>query len=337
MNAGLTHDEVVARGASLLANLTRLPARFTEHPKVAEVTAAQSDRLSEMLASKRPATEAHLSGFGELLARYSGSMDDLRRAIGAALADAHDSPPPTLVSQRQLDASLDAIFSASIARGFLARHYFASQTPRDGFSGLIQHRYSPAEQCASTIRRVEALALEKHGRAPAFEVHAAQHESDCTFVPEHVDFVLRELLVNACKATLRKHGAEPAGRMPPVRVVVAAGEASLTIKVADEGGGLPRSRLDDIWSYQPRWLLNSEKGLGLPIARLYAKYFGGALHLAPLEGFGTDCYASFTPRPDASCEALLRASEHRRQHGSAAGAGAAPGAGLFDAQARRVS
>ena len=42
---------------------------------------------------------------------------------------------------------------------------------------------------------------------------------------------------------------------------------------------------------QPRWLLTDEKGLGLPIARLYAKYFGGSLHLTPVEGYGTDCCA----------------------------------------------
>ena len=31
-------------------------------------------------------------------------------------------------------------------------------------------------------------------------------------------------------------------------------------------------------------------GRGLPLAKLYCEYFGGALHLLPTNGIGTDCY-----------------------------------------------
>ena len=97
------------------------------------------------------------------------------------------------------------------------------------------------------------------------------------------------------------------------------------------------------WSYRGRWegghaepaLQESGagvdlKGLGLPIARLYAKYFGGSLHLTPVEGYGTDCYATFASRPDASCASLLALGANQASH-SVGGLGE----GLYDAQARR--
>lgn len=94
--------------------------------------------------------------------------------------------------------------------------------------------------------------------------------------------------------------------MPAVKVVVTVSGASVTIKVADEAGGLPRSRLADVWSYHaPR--LQGGIGMGLPLARLYAMYFGGSLQLIPMEGFGTDAFATFNRLGDSNSEHSIMA------------------------------
>jgi hypothetical protein len=36
---------------------------------------------------------------------------------------------------------------------------------------------------------------------------------------------------------------------PPIRVIIAQGGEDVTIKVSDEGGGIPRSGLHRIWTY----------------------------------------------------------------------------------------
>lgn len=95
--------------------------------------------------------------------------------------------------------------------------------------------------------------------------------------------------------------------MPPnIRVVIADGLEDVTIKVSDEGGGIPRSGLNKIWTYlyttgqsplasddfdpdnSPAVLAGY--GYGLPISRLYARYFGGDLQIISMEGYGTDAY-----------------------------------------------
>ena len=53
-NAQLLHDELVARRASMVAHLLRLPDRFRDHPRVEELTEAQYNRLLRMLVIKRP-------------------------------------------------------------------------------------------------------------------------------------------------------------------------------------------------------------------------------------------------------------------------------------------
>jgi len=44
-------------------------------------------------------------------------------------------------------------------------------------------------------------------------------------------------------------------------------------------------------------------GVGLPLSRLYARYFGGDLDLKSLEGFGTDAYIHLS-RLGRNCENL---------------------------------
>ena len=57
----------------------------------------------------------------------------------------------------------------------------------------------------------------------------------------------------------------------------------VVIKVSDEAGGIARSQLADVWMYNS-WRLRGGAGMGLPLARLYAMYFGGSLQLFPMEG-----------------------------------------------------
>lgn len=89
----------------------------------------------------------------------------------------------------------------------------------------------------------------------------------------------------------------------------------LTIKISDQGGGICRSDWDKIWSYtysnfnplsheqtsanEVRETQNqscgfrgqfSGGGYGLPISRLFARYFGGEITLLSMEGYGTDAY-----------------------------------------------
>jgi hypothetical protein len=127
--------------------------------------------------------------------------------------------------------------------------------------------------------------------------------------------------------------------LPPVTVTIADSPSNedVIIKVSDEGGGIPRSQMDSVWSYlyttanntvQERVLQQQKStaqeqlsslsslsdgdaeaphvanaaaalgtspilaglGFGLPMARAYARYFGGDLDLISLEGYGTDAY-----------------------------------------------
>jgi pyruvate dehydrogenase kinase 2/3/4 len=163
---------------------------------------------------------------------------------------------------------------------------------------------------------VTGLCERHYGRAPTIRV-----EGDRTltfpYIPTYLHYILLELLKNAVRATAETHADAIA--LPPVTVVIADGTTNedVVIKISDQGGGIPRSQMHQVWSYlyttaDPSVQANfvgaaataggttvtdhgdqapiAGLGYGLPIARSYARYFGGDLDLISMEGYGTDAY-----------------------------------------------
>ena len=133
-----------------------------------------------------------------------------------------------------------------------------------------------------------------------------------------------ELLKNSMRATVDWHGVD--ADFPPIKVIIADGNENedVVIKISDEGGGIPRSNMDRIWSYlfttadpsvQEGMVAFSGEvdhsvdsplaglGYGLPISRSYARYFGGDISIMSMEGFGTDAFV-YLPRLGNSREPL---------------------------------
>ncbi|KAJ7676124.1 mitochondrial pyruvate dehydrogenase [Mycena rosella] len=140
------------------------------------------------------------------------------------------------------------------------------------------------------------------------------------YVPGHLSHICFELLKNSLRAVVERHGADAEGAFPPIKVVVVEGKEDITIKISDEGGGIPRSAIPLIWTYMYTTMEGqgidqnfhasdfkapmAGFGYGLPLSRLYARYFGGDLRLIAMDGFGTDVYIHLN-RLSSSREPLL--------------------------------
>uniref|UniRef100_A0A8D3CKZ9 Protein-serine/threonine kinase n=1 Tax=Scophthalmus maximus TaxID=52904 RepID=A0A8D3CKZ9_SCOMX len=123
------------------------------------------------------------------------------------------------------------------------------------------------------------------------------HSIGIVYVPSHLYHMLFELFKNAMRATIETH--ESSNHLPPIQVMVSLGGEDMSIKVSDKGGGVPFRRIENLFSYMystaPAPQIGEYTrpplagfGYGLPISRLYAKYFQGDLQLYSMEGHGTD-------------------------------------------------
>lgn len=133
------------------------------------------------------------------------------------------------------------------------------------------------------------------------------------YPPQHLYHVLFELFKNSMRATIetkKKNVLE----VPDIHVLIAKGEHDVTIKISDQGGGISRNITDNLFHYlystAPRPSVHQSKaplagyGYGLPLSRLYARYFHGDLVLSSYDGYGTDAVIYLKTKDDESMELL---------------------------------
>jgi len=118
-------------------------------------------------------------------------------------------------------------------------------------------------------------------------------------VPSHLYHMMFELFKNSLRAVVEHHGTDNVGKFPPVEARVVLGKEDISIVIQDRGGGIPRSLTDLLFHYMystapqpPEGESHSAPlagyGYGLPLSRLYARYFHGDLIVNSYEGYGTD-------------------------------------------------
>ena len=122
------------------------------------------------------------------------------------------------------------------------------------------------------------------------------------YVPGHLSHICFELLKNSLRAVVERYGrtADPS-HMPPIRVVVVEGQEDITIKISDEGGGIPRSAVPLIWTY----MYTTMEGQAIE------EDFQASDFRAPMAGFGYGLPLSRLVR--ASLFSLLQGVALRRR------------------------
>ncbi|KAI0362770.1 26S proteasome subunit P45 [Trametes cingulata] len=278
------------------------------------------------------------------------------------------------LTPEQISEFLDSTIRNRIAVRLIAEQHIAiSRDLARGDSGsnhlgVVDLACSPKEMIGVCGSFVSDLCEATLGASPQIVIDG---DADATFayVPVHLEYILTEILKNSFRATVewhqRHHSYSSAAPIPPVVITIAAppppspnsaGSSMLastprylSMRVRDQGGGVPPGNMSRIFSYSfttagrgaeanngSVWEdegmgggpyaaqhvggsaaidamspggngggLFSEitgrgvqmgmgtiagLGYGLPMSRLYARYFGGSLDFKSLDGWGSDVF-----------------------------------------------
>ncbi|CCU77197.1 unnamed protein product [Blumeria hordei] len=210
-----------------------------------------------------------------------------------------------------IQAFLDRFYMSRIGIRMLIGQHIALTDPSCNkdptYVGIICTKTNVRDLAEEAIENARFVCEDHYGLFDAPKVQlVCPPELNFMYVPGHLSHMLFETLKNSLRAVVETHGQDKKD-FPVTKVVVAEGKEDITVKISDEGGGIPRSAIPLVWTYMyttvdttpsldPDFDENDFKapmagfGYGLPISRLYARYFGGDLKLISMEGYGTDVY-----------------------------------------------
>jgi len=331
LSARFLHKELPIRLAHRLMELNNLPPLLANGTQVARVKSWYAQSFQEMRLFPTIKTSEDVAVFTKMLkdayARHNhvvlaiakGVEEYKRQLAGSVRAGpgAGGDAPGGLLGlgepEHDLHDFLDTFFMSRIALRFLAGNHVAlfeqaqateADRPTDRI-GLIHTRCSPVQVVTHAVEDARTLCSREYGDAPTVVVHGNPRLT-FAYVPSHLHHMVFELVKNSLRAVQDRYDDDVDNEPPPIRLVVAEGGEDVTIKVSDEGGGIPRSGMPKIWTYlystakSPVEMDTVEAaegpvvlagyGYGLPISRLYARYFGGDLQIISMEGYGTDAY-----------------------------------------------
>uniref|UniRef100_I3MNP5 Protein-serine/threonine kinase n=1 Tax=Ictidomys tridecemlineatus TaxID=43179 RepID=I3MNP5_ICTTR len=284
-------QELPVRLANIMKEINLLPDRVLSTPSVQLVQSWYVQSLLDIMEflDKDPEDHRTLHQFTDALVTIRNRHNDVVPTMAQGVLEYKDTYGDDPVSNQNIQYFLDRFYLSRISiRMLINQHtlifdgstnpahpkHIGSIDPNCKVSDVVKGE--PPWACYSRL-------------CPDLPIHMV-------YVPSHLYHMLFELFKNAMRATVESH--ESSLVLPPIKVMVALGEEDLSIKMSDRGGGVPLRKIERLFSYMYSTAPTPQPGTGgtplagfgygLPISRLYAKYFQGDLQLFSMEGFGTD-------------------------------------------------
>jgi len=177
-------------------------------------------------------------------------------SLGLSLASPHLPP-------ESLDSFMHRMLVSRISRRVLTEHHLAlteslgknsleAPDPHVGIIYTALNLKASIDKCAKLLQKQPYTIeddLEQDMKWP--EVVVDGHlDAKFSYIREHLEYILFELLKNAMHATGLRH--QDAGTLPPIHATIVVGEDDVGVRISDQGGGLSSASIQspsDLFSF----------------------------------------------------------------------------------------
>ncbi|KAK9288596.1 hypothetical protein L1049_017055 [Liquidambar formosana] len=308
ISAQFLHKELPIRIARRAIELESLPYGLSEKPAVLKVRDWYLDSFRDLRSFPEIKDTNDEKDFTQMIKMIKVRHNNVVPMMALGVQQLKKGMDSKIVYEDLVEVQqfLDRFYMSRIGIRMLIGQHVALHDPNPlpNCVGYIHTKMSPVEVARNASEDARAICFREYGSAPDVIIYG---DPNFTFpyVPTHLHLMVFELVKNSLRAVQERY-MDSDKVTQPIRIIVADGVEDVTIKVSDEGGGIRRSGLPKIFTYlysTARNPLDEQSdlgmvdgvtmagfGYGLPISRLYARYFGGDLQIISMEGYGTDAY-----------------------------------------------
>ncbi|KAG2465002.1 PDK2 kinase, partial [Polypterus senegalus] len=317
-------QELPVRLANIMKEINFLPDKLLGTPSLQLLQSWYSQSLMEIVEflEKNPEDQKVLSDFTEVLINIRNRHNNVVPTMAQGVIEYKEAFGVDPVTNQNVQYFLDRFYMSRISiRMLINQHtlifegsrnpahpkHIGSIDPNCDVVEVVKDAYESARLLCDQyyLASPEVQIKQKNAKAVGQPIHLV-------YVPSHLYHMLFELFKNSMRATVETHESRS---LPPIEVMVALGKEDLTIKMSDMGGGVPLRKIDRLFSYMyttaPSPVMDNSRnaplagfGYGLPISRLYARYFQGDLQLYSMEGYGTSAVIYLKALSSESIERL---------------------------------
>ncbi|XP_046358733.1 pyruvate dehydrogenase (acetyl-transferring) kinase isozyme 1, mitochondrial-like isoform X1 [Haliotis rufescens] len=299
-------NELPVRMANIMKEINHLPDNLLQMPSVSLVMSWYEQSFKELLHFEENNTsDKSLTDFTDTLTHIRNRHANVVETMAQGIIELKDTYGVDSNTNNRIQYFLDRFYMSRISIRMLINQHtllFGSQLANPRHIGCIDPSCNVLDVVQDAYENARFLCDQYYLISPEVEIitkNPLEKEStiNMVYVPSHLYHMLFELFKNAMRAVVEHSPSD--GEVPKLSVMISKGSEDLTIRLSDVGGGVPRSKVDQLFQYMYSTAPQPDRsgdgsaplagyGYGLPLSRLYARYFQGDLVLNSVEGYGTD-------------------------------------------------
>lgn len=307
--------EIPVRLSNIMKEINLLPSSLLQMPSILLLQEWYAQSFRDLCTFEgRDGDQETLDEFCRTLIKITDRHNNVVQTMAQGVLELKDSHAVDMQTEMSIQYFLDRFYMSRISIRMLMHQHttlFEPDADRDTEwrVGMIDPHCKVATVVQDAFDKAAFLCEEYYSCAPDLEMTVHNYIDpgkplEVVYPPSHLQHIFFELFKNSMRAVVEhkqnkgRGGGGGGGQLPDIQVLLAKGPNDLTIKVSDQGGGIPRHVTDRLFKYlystAPRPSMTPTKaplagyGYGLPLSRLYARYFHGDLILNSYEGYGTD-------------------------------------------------